>query len=250
MSKVYMVSVVRDYQMYGKCVKDNPWCKDLTLVPLDNLKENKPITVRYNAFLDSLQEEGWVIFCHEDWRLDCDILPILERLDKNFIYGPIGVFVEECEHADFIHINGQVTHSAKDGKRRRVIHGVEKEARVDCFDCQCIIVHSSLVKKYGLGFDENLSFDMYAEDFCVNAYERFGIESRTVYIPCTHFSRGNINERFHKSLDYVREKYRGGKKRYATIVGRHNTFGGGNPDKKVCTYRNTLLAKIRYYLNK
>lgn len=249
MSKIYMVSVVRDYQMYGKCVSDNPWCKDLTLVPLDNLKENKPITVRYNAFLDSLQEDGWIVFCHEDWMLECDIQPILDGLDKDKLWGPIGVFVEECKNSDFVHLFGEVKHSLKDGSAVRTVHGLEPSARVDCFDCQCLIVYSALVRKYGLRFDENLKFDMYVEDFCVNAYEKYGIISQTVKIECTHFSKGDINTRFHNSLDYVREKYKDGKKRYATIVGRHNTFGR-NLDKPIHTYRNTLLPKIRYYILK
>ncbi len=246
---IYMVSVVRDYEMYDKCVKNNPWCRDLTLVPVDNLQENKPITVRYNAFLDTLQGEGWMVFCHEDWRLECDLRPILEGLDKNMLWGPVGVFVEECRHSDFVHLNGRVKHSQKGGEGMRVVQGLEEWARVDCFDCQCLIVHSSLVKRYGLRFDENLFFDMYVEDFCVNAYERYGILSHTVRIECTHFSKGDINTRFHKALDYVREKYKNGKKRYATIVGRHNTFGC-NMDKPIHTYRNSFIPRLRYRLLK
>lgn len=249
MSNVYMVSVVRDYQMYGKCVKDNLWCKDLNLLPLDNLKENKPITVRYNEFLDSFTEEGWIVFCHEDWMLECDIRPILETLDKSMLWGPIGVYLEECQHSDFVHLYGRVNHSMKDGRGKTAVVGLEDSARVDCFDCQCLIVHSSLIKQYGLRFDPNLKFDMYVEDFCVNAYEKHDIISHTVRIECTHYSKGDINTRFHNSLDYVREKYKDSKKRYITIVGRHNGFGR-NSDKPIHTYRNSLIPMIRYYLLK
>ena len=146
-------------------------------------------------------------------------------------------------------MHGEAKNCRKDGKSLKTIYGVETCARVDCFDCQCLIVHSSLVKKYGLRFDEKLLFDMYVEDFCVNAFEKYGVISRTIKIECTHFSRGSINARFHSSLDYVREKYKGGKKRYATIVGRHNTFGR-NIDKPVSKYRNNLLGKVWYWLNK
>ena len=249
MSKVYMVSVVRDYQMYGKCIKDNPYCKDLTLVALDNLRENKPITVRYNEFLDTLEDDGWIVFCHEDWMPECDLRPILETLDKSMLWGPIGVYLEECEHSDFVHLRGRVNHSGKDGSGKVAVGGAEPYDRVDCFDCQCLIVHSTLVRRYGLRFDPNLHFDMYVEDFCVNAYEKYGIISHTAVIECTHFSKGDINTRFHNSLDYVREKYAGSKKRYVTIVGRHNDFGR-NRNKPIHTYRHTLIPKIRYYLLK
>lgn len=247
--KIYMVSVVRDYGMYSRCVLDNPFCRSLSIVTLDNREENLGIPFRYNRFLDSVEEDGWIVFCHEDWMLECDISSVLDGLDKNCLYGPVGVFVEEGGRRDFIFMHGEVRHCSKEGESPRTVYGIETSARVDCFDCQCLIVHSSLVKRYGLRFDQNLLFDMYVEDFCVNAYEKYGVISRTVKIGCTHFSRGSINARFHSSLDYVREKYKGGKKRYATIVGRHNTFGR-NIDKPVSKYRDNLLGKVWYRLNK
>ena len=247
--KIYMVSVVRDYGMYSRCVLDNPFCRSLSIVTLDNREENLGIPFRYNRFLDSVEEDGWIVFCHEDWMLECDISSVLDGLDKNCLYGPVGVFVEEGGRRDFIFMHGEVRHCSKEGESPRTVYGIETSARVDCFDCQCLIVHSSLVKRYGLRFDQNLLFDMYVEDFCVNAFEKYGVISRTVKIGCTHFSRGSINARFHSSLDYVREKYKGGKKRYATIVGRHNTFGR-NIDKPVSKYRDNLLGKVWYRLNK
>ena len=247
--KVYMVSVVRDFEMYGNCILDNPLCRSLNIVTIDNREENLGIPLRYNCILDTLEEDGWIVFCHEDWMPECDLQSILSGLDKDCLYGPIGVFVEERRNRDFIFMHGEAKNCGKDGKSFKTIYGVETCARVDCFDCQCLIVHSSLVKRYSLRFDENLLFDMYVEDFCVNAYEKYGVISRTIKIECTHFSRGSINARFHSSLDYVREKYKGGKKRYATIVGRHNTFGR-NIDKPVSKYRNNLLGKVWYRLNK
>ncbi|MBQ7273582.1 MAG: hypothetical protein IJR12_08215 [Bacteroidales bacterium] len=247
--KIYMVSVVRDYGMYSRCVLDNPFCRSLSIVTLDNREENLGIPFRYNRFLDSVEEDGWIVFCHEDWMLECDISSVLDGLDKNCLYGPVGVFVEEGGRRDFIFMHGEVRHCSKEGESPRTVYGIETSARVDCFDCQCLIVHSSLVKRYGLRFDQNLLFDMYVEDFCVNAFEKYGVVSRTIKIECTHFSRGSINARFHSSLDYVREKYKGGKKRYATIVGRHNTFGR-NIDKPVSKYRDNLLGKVWYRLNK
>ena len=51
---------------------------------------------------------------------------------------------------------------------RRVKTGI----KVQTFDCQCLIIHSSLINRYKLRFDENLTFDLYVEDFCANANEK------------------------------------------------------------------------------
>ena len=58
--KIYLVSVVRDYAMYQKCILANPHCQSLSIVTLDNREENLPIPVLYNRFIDSIEEDGWV----------------------------------------------------------------------------------------------------------------------------------------------------------------------------------------------
>ena len=246
---VRLISVVRDFQMYKHCILDNPWCAGMEKTTLDNRRENRFITVLYNEVLEHCADDEWLVFCHEDWHPDCDLRPILAPLDRNRLYGPIGVYVEEGRLADFIHIMGHVRHCRKDGKAARTVNGIKEEGRVDSFDCQCVIVHSSLVRRCGLRFDEQLSFDMYVEDFCVSAYERFGIESHTLDIPCTHYSKGSLNERFYRSLAYVQGKYAGSGKRYGTIVGKKNTFGR-NCNKRIHHYRNTWTARLRYRLLK
>ena len=120
---------------------------------------------------------------------------------------------------------------------------------MDTFDCQCLVVHSSLIRRYGLRFDERLSFDLYVEDFCVGAYERYGIESHILLMECHHFSQGSIGQRFYEALACLQEKYRSARKRYASIVGRHITFGR-NIDKPVYNMHRTLGAMIRYLIKK
>lgn len=247
---VYMVSVVRDYSMYGRCILDNPFCRDFRKYPLDNLRENLPITVRYNRWLDSFDgDEGWIIFCHEDWKPLEDLVPILEKLDKGKLYGPIGSYVEQCEHSDFQSLRGFVIQSRKDGSHVKQLHAMVDSEEVDTVDCQCLMVHSSLLREYGLRFDENLSFDLYVEDFCAWAHYKYGISTEVVIFQSQHFSEGVAGERFYASLDYLRKKYASSPKRYGSTVGRFKTFGG-NIHKRIFMRRKTLLTKIRYRIMK
>lgn len=224
--KVSVASVVRDVSMYEHCVLHNPNLVGCELAMLDNRTENLTVTERYNDFLDSIDDDRWIVLCHEDWEVKEPLLPILERLDKSRLHGPIGVFVEEKKNVDVLVMKGCVEQSSKGGGKIIVIKGKEPEGRVDTFDCQCLIMHSSLVRGHGLRFDENLRFDMYVEDFCVAAYEKAGIESHAVRIACHHHSGGKLSQSFTDSVEYVRRKYASSLKRYATIVGHLNTFGG------------------------
>jgi len=235
--------------MYDKCIRNNPFCRQMSIVTIDNLTENKGIAARYNEFLEHFNGEGWIMFCHEDWQLDEDIRPYLEKADPLRLYGPVGSFVKECKHSDFIVTKGRIIQGNKDFSSERMLQIGPKEGRVDTFDCQCLIVHSSLIRKYGLRFDENLTFDLYVEDFCVNAYDRFDIESHVLPIQCHHYSLGTITEHFFTALQYLREKYQGSRKRYSSTVGRLSTFGR-NPEKPVYNLRNQLGPILRYLIKK
>ena len=247
MIKVSVASVVRDVAMYERCVLHNPYFEGADLVMLDNRVENLTVTKRYNDFLNSIDDERWIVFCHEDWELKENIITVLERLDKDRLYGPIGVFIEEKENVDVLIMKGGVMQSAKEGGKTIRIRGKESVGRVDTFDCQCLILHSSLVKKHSLQFDENLRFDMYVEDFCVNAYEKAGVESHAAQIACHHHSEGKLSQSFYDSVEYVRQKYSKSKKRYATIVGRLNTFGG-DQSRKVFKWKRIPWIMLRYKL--
>lgn len=245
-----MVSVVRDYDMYRSCVKDNPFLSGCRMVDFDNRNENVSVTERYNGFLDSEMKDEWIVFCHEDWEALEPLAPLVEKLDPDYLYGPVGVFVEEKKgRADVIVMKGEVVQSGKKGGRHIMIRGKDSEGRVDTFDCQCLIVHSSLVRRNHLRFDTHLSFDMYVEDFCVSAYEKAGIESMAVRIACHHHSPGSMSKSFFEALDYVREKWSVSRKRYATIVGHLNTFGG-DPSRKVYKWKRIPHIMLRYKFSK
>jgi hypothetical protein len=249
MVKVSVASVVRDVAMYECCVLGNQHLAGCDLVMLDNRVENLTVTKRYNDFLDGIDDDRWIVLCHEDWEIKEDIIPVLERLDKGRLYGPIGVFIEEKKNVDVLVMKGWVEQSSKDGGKTIVIKGKELEGRVDTFDCQCLIMHSSLVRAHSLRFDENLRFDMYVEDFCVGAYEKAGIESYAVKISCHHHSGGKLSQAFVDSVNYVRQKYSRSLKRYATIVGRLNTFGG-DPSRPVFKWKRIPWIMLRYKLSR
>ena len=94
----YVVSVVRDQVMYDMCVGSNPCFDSFERIAFDNNKQNLTIPQRYNSFIDSLPDsyDGWIVFCHEDCKCEEDLSLILPGLDKDKIYGPIGVFSTAC----------------------------------------------------------------------------------------------------------------------------------------------------------
>ena len=226
-----IISVVRDFQMYDELVRNNPFNKDASLYVIDNRQENKNISTRYNEFLDSYDynKPDWFVFCHEDWEVLQD-WSVLDNLDKNCLWGPVGVlpykkfpFTKNKQVKNII--VGQILESDKQGKLKKVTGNILITKNVSTFDCQCIIVHSSLIKKYNLRFDENLAFDLYAEDFCAAAMEKHKIPSKIVYLKCQHHSFGNVQDRYWKQLSYLQEKYKSSERAYCSTCSDGQIFG-------------------------
>ena len=55
--------------MYLRCLLGTHFLKGCVLKKVDNAADNQPVTKRYNDFLDSLEEDCWVVLCHEDWEV-------------------------------------------------------------------------------------------------------------------------------------------------------------------------------------
>lgn len=200
---IIFISVVRDFAMYDRFVRENPNNAGAEFVAFDNNAENKTISVRYNSFLDSYDysKEAWFVFCHEDFRFLEPLSSKLKLMDAAALYGPIGKDLD-------LKLLGSQINSNRDGSGKAWI-GVpfRKPREVQTLDCQCLIVHSSLVAKYKLRFDENLTFDLYVEDFCVNAKVNHGITTNILPILSWHHSFGNVQPRFFKQLAYLNTKY-------------------------------------------
>ena len=244
MDKVAVFSVVRDWAMYERCLKGNPFLDGVELCPVDNRERNEAIPVCCNRFLESrmADEQAWYVFCHEDFEPKEHIGPLLEGLDKESLWGPIGV--KTCVRWGFYHqwrLLGQVEECAKDGSG---VHMIGESASfgtpVETFDCQCLIVHSSLVRKHLLCFDEHLTFDLYVEEFCMAAAKK-GIVSRILPMAARHWSGGNVQPRYVEQEAYVNAKYPDD-----CFTGTSSWILGGNPPfgRRLTVAAKRLLRRI------
>lgn len=209
--KTVLVSVVRDFAMYDRCVKGNSFVADCELAPIDNREHNEGISVGYNRFLDSrpADEEAWYVFCHEDFQPLESVAARLANLDRGALWGPIGAVTRV--RWGLYHqwrLFGQVQECRKDGSNARTVgETVAEGTPVETFDCQCLIVHSSLVREHRLRFDEQLTFDLYAEEFCMAAKEKAGIVSRILPLAACHWSGGSVQPRYYVQEAHVNAKY-------------------------------------------
>ena len=208
---INIVSVVRDFEMYNKCIAQNTFVNHHTLCLLDNSSENKGIPFRYNQFLEGydFSYPSWLVFCHEDFEFKQSIDDALAALDRNVLYGPIGVRTDIRWGLLYTwRLIGQIIESNKDGSNARYVgSATSTKTLVETFDCQCVIIHSDTIYKTGLRFDENLSFDLYVEDFCINAKENHNIPSHMLPIKCQHWSSGKVGEHYYRQENYLNQKY-------------------------------------------
>ena len=210
------VSVVRDPEMYGRLVRDNPHNAGAAFVAFDNLAENLPITRRYNSFLDSwdYSRKAWFVFLHEDYEFLEPIGPVLDCVDPRCIYGTVGARSTRPGDDVLWAIN-----SNRDGSDLGLYgRPVVAPVTVLTADCNCMMVHSDLVRDYSLRFDENLTFDLYTEDFQICAFERFGVRTKVLGAANHHYSFGHVGSRFFEQLGYLMEKHAGAKRAYGTTT--------------------------------
>lgn len=227
MAKVVVVSVVRDMAMYERCLKGNPFLAGVELWPIDNRERNEPIPVCYNRFLKSRPdgEQAWYVFCHEDFEPRESLVPFVERLDMGSLWGPIGAVTRV--RWGFYHqwlLLGQVEESKKDGSCvRHIGKPVSCGTAVETFDCQCLVVHSSIVRAHELAFDEKLTFDLYVEDLCIAAAKK-GVSARVFPLAARHWSGGSVAPRYAAQEAYVNAKYP-----LDCFTGTSSWILGGNP---------------------
>jgi len=210
------VAVVRDHDMYARLVKDNPNNAGGEFVAFDNLAENLSVTARYNSFLDSwdYSREAWFVFVHEDYEFLEPVGPLLEKVSRRCIYGTCGARSPRPGD-DVVWALNSNRDGSDLGLYGRPFRG---QPTVLTADCNCLMVHSSLVREFGLRFDEKLTFDLYAEDFEIAAFERFGIPTKILGVANHHYSFGNIAPRFFVQRRYLMDKYRDASRVYGTTT--------------------------------
>jgi glycosyltransferase involved in cell wall biosynthesis len=255
--KVYFITVVNDFELYKKLIVNNYFVitnPNIECIYFDNTKENKFISKRYNQFINryDYSREAWFVFCHTDWEILENIVLKIEKLDKNKIYGPVGGRLGEVGEWYSRIPTGFCYEKRRDGTEKK-ISGNPKSTTydmTDTLDCQVIIMHSSLIYNYNLRFDEIFEFDLYVEDFCISAKEKYGIETNILRLYCCHWSNaGYTHERtssFKRMLSYINGKYK--TKSYNStvgIIGNSNIKIINNNITNIC---KTLRKKVAYKL--
>jgi len=213
---IQIVTVVNKRHVYDSNIKNNIYMSGYNLITFDNSKDNISISKRYNDFiLNSLNKNSWIIFCHQDFAFMEDPGPIINNLNKNCIYGVIGIvllknwlikIIKKILPIDNRLLYGQIIQG---GEKKLFKHGkyLSKPKQVDTVDCCCIIVHGSLIKEHNLLFDEQLGFHLYSEDFSLSANLNHGVLTKAVQIKCKHLSKGDYNPAFENAKKYLRDKY-------------------------------------------
>lgn len=217
MQKIVFITAFIDKDMYSRCVTKNRYIKNrpgISCVGFDNSVDNQYISKRYNQFLDSwnYDEDAWFVFCHSDWELDQDLTQELSKLDREVIYGPIGTIVSTNSDEIVNTYNGYCREMSRDDTESRLLLCMNQRTGtlVDTLDAQCMIVHSSLINKFNLRFDELFSFDLYCEDFSANAKIKYGIPTKILRLECCHHNIArNMDgrEAYYDMLDIFNKKY-------------------------------------------
>ena len=240
--RISVVTAVTDETMYRRFFRNNRFLRSSTansdtveLCPLDNQIENRPVSERYNEFLDryDYSQPGWLVFCHQDWFVRENLASLLGTLDKSTLWGPIGSRLIKtpegelvCEH------RGQIRERRRNGKAGRILSGMTDwrllpTPQVDTLDCLALFVHSDLVNQYNLRFDPRFQFDLYVEDFCLNAQRKAKIVSRVVKMRAEHWSdagyRDRQNSGYWEQRQLFNQKYPDG-----LWAGTCSVLGGNN----------------------
>ena len=250
---IHFISVVNNFDTYNRCLGNNPYVStpsNIKQVIFDNTKENICIPKRYNSFIEmyDFSKDSWFVFCHCDWEPMDDINITLKNLDKNCIYGPIGSRLIEYNSKVMRQLTGFCYERRRDGSGFRTLGKIDNKLNLaDTFDCQAIIVHSSLIKKYNLKFDENLKWDLYSEDFSIFAKENYQIPSYALNYRCCHWSGYHtcMPKSYYESLEYINKKYPNSK--YAgtmSIIGGKKIEEMKQKEKILFNLRNKIKKDI------
>lgn len=205
MHNIKLVTVFITPEMYSRFFTSNINVNCYDLIGIDNRRLNRGLPIIYNEVIENkINDDCWLFFVHEDFEVKCD-LTIIDSLDRKSIYGTFGINLEYDAPVGY----GKHICSRKDGSDPLDVgNEVLDTIKVQTLDCQSILVHTSLLANHtSLRFDENLTFDLYAEDFSINAQERHGIDVKVFPLKFQHYSYGKVTARYRTGLRYLAEKY-------------------------------------------
>lgn len=218
-----VICVVNKQDIFEKIVRDNESLKNCEIFAYDNTNENIAITKHYNKFIEEnivkspsgKDSNFWCVFIHQDFGIQEDIDLILNNLNRNYIYGAVGIkfyYPVTIDTNEGFDCNKLIVYGmiAQMSNNNFIPYGeyITEPTTIDAIDCCCIIMHSSLIKKYNLRFDENLNFHMYAEELCYRAKKDYKIKTKAVQIKCFHLGVGVLNQEFRDSVQYLKDKFK------------------------------------------
>jgi hypothetical protein len=245
-----IVTVVRDVTMYNACIASNPYLKNAVKHFCDNTCINRTIPYHYNKFINGFDfnQQAWIVFCHEDFEIQCDLEELLSKCNRDSLYGAVGARKKTL--IPFTLCRWQIVGDMKESdKQGRFLHRpgarVAKGTICDTFDCCCLIVHSSLLEKHIIRFDEQLEFDLYVEDFCIQAKEQYGILSKILPLPSVHKSSHKvIPESYLRKLDYINAKWP-----QCVFAGTSTWIGGDIVGRHFKGWLRFIVMKFQNWLN-
>lgn len=243
-SKNKFIAVVNNFDILNKALLQSPGIDYTNTIIVDNTKENKPISYRYNRTIDELLKDpydsniSWLIFCHQDFYIEENLSLRLKNLDKNYIYGPIGIGISQIGTSHTKELFGRIlqTNGTYLGKYCN-------RCDIDNLDAMCLIVHRDTIRDYYLRFDEKFKFHFYVESFCQKAKYK-GIGTKTLQIKCQHRSRSLNGSKDTQEYKYSRDLWI---KNFGDI--RTTTYNPDNPyDNNYNTIVFTGIAIAGIYL--
>jgi hypothetical protein len=218
---VIVVSVYINRFMYRNYFENNSSLLQSNLDCVDNRILNRGLPAIYNEKINKyLKDDVWIYFVHEDFEIKDPLDEAVEDLNPNSIYGTFGVKLV----GDFPVAYGKHLCSNKDGSNCvEAGLNIDFPEKVDAIDCQSILIHTSLLRRHNnLRFDEKLTFDLYAEDLCLNSKFELDIGIFVFPLKFQHYSHGKISKRYMDGLDYLAGKYPN-----FAIPGTCSFIGGG-----------------------
>ena len=202
-----LITTDKNKNNINKYWKENPFIKD-NLDGFEILKTSgRNLSEIFNSFIDvyDFAEESWLIFAKNGFELLCSPILITEKLDRNVIYGVMGGKAIES-NGKFANIR-KGHEFEKDEFNSLIFNEPDSfdDIDVDTIDSRCLIIHSSLIEKFNLRFDEQFVSDYFVEDLCLRAKKENNVETKVINIDCVYHLDNDSNE---NDLKLLQSKHR------------------------------------------
>jgi len=183
---------------YVVCYNDKNLLKKWHTV--SSLKKSKVIEVEYqnaktipsklNEILSTALDDEWVVFCPQEtfwWDLD----RFLKNKSKDRVYGLTGATLNQKKKNDIFYGNGQ--------------NKVVDNKVVDSLGNESLIIHSKLIKKHKLKFDEKLN-GWHFTDFSIQCRQQ-GISCAIIAAPAKIVHRPTELSKYQNHMSRLRKKF-------------------------------------------